>query len=166
MGCGRRWGSGRLCHFQYRLHLVGGLALSASQLNGNRDFVLLRLTSRCGMRGRHLLFGVSQNETARIDSPLIRLPLLMASVDRAFVQNKATNTLSFRPYQEYTEAGSFHTGLIGRLSMFESLDEQIKLDEHKSSSNTERMLRWVLGIAIALIVFGGLYWGVHMMQGS
>ena len=50
--------------------------------------------------------------------------------------------------------------------MFESLDEQIRLDEHKSSSNTERMLRWVLGIAIALIVFGGLYWGVHMMQGS
>jgi hypothetical protein len=50
--------------------------------------------------------------------------------------------------------------------MFESLDEQIKLDEHKSSSNTERIVRWALGIAIALIVFGGLYWGVHVMQGS
>ncbi len=50
--------------------------------------------------------------------------------------------------------------------MFESLDEQIKLDEHKSSSNTERVIRWALGIAIALIVFGALYWGVQMMQGS
>ncbi|MGA2214498.1 MAG: hypothetical protein ABSH31_14575 [Bryobacteraceae bacterium] len=50
--------------------------------------------------------------------------------------------------------------------MFESLDEQIKLDEHKSSSNTERVLRWAIGIAIALIVFGGLYWGVQMMQGG
>jgi hypothetical protein len=50
--------------------------------------------------------------------------------------------------------------------MFESLDEQIKLDEHKSTSNTERVLRWALGIAIALIVFGALYWGVQMMQGS
>jgi hypothetical protein len=49
--------------------------------------------------------------------------------------------------------------------MFESLDEQIKLDAHKSTSNTERILRWVLVIAIALIVFGGLYWGMHMMQG-
>ncbi len=49
--------------------------------------------------------------------------------------------------------------------MFESLDEQIKLDEHKSTSNTQRILRWLLVIAIALIVFGGLYWGVHMMQG-
>ncbi len=50
--------------------------------------------------------------------------------------------------------------------MFESLDEQIKLDEHKSSSNTERVIRWALGIAIALIVFGALYWGVQIMQGS
>jgi hypothetical protein len=50
--------------------------------------------------------------------------------------------------------------------MFESLDEQLKLDEHKSMSSTERVLRWVLGIAIALIVFGALYWGVHMMQGG
>jgi hypothetical protein len=50
--------------------------------------------------------------------------------------------------------------------MFESLDEQIRLDEHKSSSNAERAFRWALGIAIALIVFGALYWGVHIMQGS
>ena len=50
--------------------------------------------------------------------------------------------------------------------MFESLDEQIKLDEHKSSSNTERVIRWTLGVAIALIVFGALYWGVHIMEGG
>jgi hypothetical protein len=50
--------------------------------------------------------------------------------------------------------------------MFESLDEQLKLDAHKSTSSAERMMRWVLGIGIALIVFGALYWGVHMMQGS
>ncbi len=50
--------------------------------------------------------------------------------------------------------------------MFESLEEQIKLDEHKSSSNTERAVRWALGVAIALIVFGALYWGVQVMQGS
>jgi len=49
--------------------------------------------------------------------------------------------------------------------MFESLDEQIKLYAHKSTSNTERVLRWVLMIAIAVIVFAGIYWGVHSMQG-
>jgi hypothetical protein len=50
--------------------------------------------------------------------------------------------------------------------MFESLDEQLKLDAHKSTSSTERAMRWVIGIVVALIVFGGLYWGVHMMQGG
>jgi hypothetical protein len=49
--------------------------------------------------------------------------------------------------------------------MFDSLDEQLKLDAHKSTSATERAVRWVLMIVIALIVFGALYWGVHMMQG-
>ncbi len=50
--------------------------------------------------------------------------------------------------------------------MFDSLDEQIRLDEHKSSSNTERWLRWLLVIVISVVVFGGLYWGVHLMQGT
>ena len=49
--------------------------------------------------------------------------------------------------------------------MFDSLDEQLKVDAQKSTSSTERMLRWVLMIVIALIVFGALYWGVHSMQG-
>ena len=30
--------------------------------------------------------------------------------------------------------------------MFESLDEQIKLDAHRSTSNTERIIRWLLVI--------------------
>jgi hypothetical protein len=50
--------------------------------------------------------------------------------------------------------------------MFESLDEQIKADEHKSVSNTERVIRWALVVVITVVVFGGLYWGVHLMQGS
>lgn len=50
--------------------------------------------------------------------------------------------------------------------MFESLDEQMKLDEHKSTSNKERMLRWILVVLVSVLVFGGLYWGVHLMQGT
>ena len=49
--------------------------------------------------------------------------------------------------------------------MFDSLDEQLKLDAHKSMSTAERTMRWVLGIAIALIVLGAMYWAMHMMQG-
>jgi len=50
--------------------------------------------------------------------------------------------------------------------MFESLDEQMKVDEHKAVSNSEHMIRWALIVAVSLIVFGGLYLGVHMMQGT
>jgi hypothetical protein len=50
--------------------------------------------------------------------------------------------------------------------MFESLDEQIKLDEHKAVSNTERIVRWALIVLLSVIVFGGLYLGVHLMQGT
>ena len=48
--------------------------------------------------------------------------------------------------------------------MFESLDEQIKLDEHKASSNTERLIRWALIVLLSVVVFGGLYFGVHLMR--
>lgn len=40
--------------------------------------------------------------------------------------------------------------------MFESLDEQIRSDEHKASSNTERMIRWVLIVVVSVVVFGGV----------
>lgn len=50
--------------------------------------------------------------------------------------------------------------------MFESLDEQIKVDEHKAVSNRERLIRWALIVLVSVIVFGGLYLGVHMMQGT
>jgi hypothetical protein len=48
--------------------------------------------------------------------------------------------------------------------MFDSLDEQIKLDAHKSSSSTERMVRWLLIVLVSILVFGGLYLGVHFTQ--
>jgi hypothetical protein len=50
--------------------------------------------------------------------------------------------------------------------MFESLDEQIKIDEHKATSNSERVMRWALILLISVIVFGGLYFGFYMLKGS
>jgi len=47
--------------------------------------------------------------------------------------------------------------------MFESLDDQMKVDDQKTASS--RMLGWGLGILIAILVFGGLYLGVHLLQG-
>ncbi|MGH9664489.1 MAG: hypothetical protein ACRD9L_08720 [Bryobacteraceae bacterium] len=48
--------------------------------------------------------------------------------------------------------------------MFESLDEQMKLDEAKQVSNSERMMRWFLVVVISALIFGGLYFGVHWMN--
>ena len=42
--------------------------------------------------------------------------------------------------------------------MFDSLDEQLKLDARKSTSNAEQTIRWVLVAVISVLVFGGLYW--------
>ena len=49
--------------------------------------------------------------------------------------------------------------------MFESLDEHMKLDDQKEASAKERMLRWGLGVLVSILVFGGLYLGVHLLQG-
>ena len=40
--------------------------------------------------------------------------------------------------------------------MFESLDEQMKVDASKASSNTERMVRWALIVLVSVVVFGGV----------
>jgi hypothetical protein len=49
--------------------------------------------------------------------------------------------------------------------MFESLDEHMKLDDQKEVSARERMFRWGLGLVVSILVFGGLYLGVHLLQG-
>lgn len=50
--------------------------------------------------------------------------------------------------------------------MFDSLDEQIKLDEHKGTSNRERVGRWILMALVAVVVFVGIYFGIQTMKGS
>ena len=49
--------------------------------------------------------------------------------------------------------------------MFDSLDEQIRSDEHKMTSNNERMFRWALVVLVSVAVFSGLYLAVHFLQG-
>jgi hypothetical protein len=48
--------------------------------------------------------------------------------------------------------------------MFDSLADQIRADEHKSVNTRERVVRWVVIVVVSVIAFGGLYYGVSMME--
>ena len=47
--------------------------------------------------------------------------------------------------------------------MFDSLDEQIAKDENKVSSPRERIIRWVIYVVAAGLLFGGLIVGVRSL---
>jgi hypothetical protein len=49
--------------------------------------------------------------------------------------------------------------------MFDSLADRIKEDEHSSVNNTERMVRWIVVAIVTILLFGGLYYGVRMLEG-
>lgn len=49
--------------------------------------------------------------------------------------------------------------------MFDSLDEQIKKDDAKETTGRERIVKWILGGVVAILIFGGLYYGVHLLEG-
>jgi len=48
--------------------------------------------------------------------------------------------------------------------MFDSLADRIREDEHKEVNTTERIIRRVVIVVVSVAVFGGLYYGVRMMQ--
>ena len=48
--------------------------------------------------------------------------------------------------------------------MFDSLDEQMKKDENRVTSSKERIFRLLLYVLAAVVVFGGLYLGVHSLS--
>ena len=48
--------------------------------------------------------------------------------------------------------------------MFDSLSDQIREDEHKQVNTTERMIRYALTGVVAVILFGGLYYAVRMLE--
>ncbi len=48
--------------------------------------------------------------------------------------------------------------------MFDSLDEQMKHDDALETTPKERVLRWVAVAVVSVLVFGGLYFGVRMLE--
>jgi cell division protein FtsX len=50
--------------------------------------------------------------------------------------------------------------------MFDSLADQIRQDDIKEgTTNTRKVIRMVTVVAIAVVLFGGLYFGVQMLEG-
>ena len=47
--------------------------------------------------------------------------------------------------------------------MFDSLSDRIKADEQVA--NTERFIRWAVVALISVAMFGGLYFGVRLLEG-
>ena len=48
--------------------------------------------------------------------------------------------------------------------MFDSLDETMKHDEQEVVSNREKILRWVVIGVVSVLVFGGLFFGVSLLE--
>ena len=49
--------------------------------------------------------------------------------------------------------------------MFDSLADRIRHDEHEAVNNTERVVRYLLIAVVSVILFGGLYFGIRMLEG-
>jgi Ni,Fe-hydrogenase I cytochrome b subunit len=49
--------------------------------------------------------------------------------------------------------------------MFDSLADRIRQDEHNEVTTNERLVRWVAMLIISVLVFGGLYFGIRMLEG-
>jgi len=48
--------------------------------------------------------------------------------------------------------------------MFETLEDQIKIDDLRATTERERMVRWVVIPLLSVVLFGALYFGLHLMQ--
>jgi hypothetical protein len=48
--------------------------------------------------------------------------------------------------------------------MFDSLDDQMKRDEEQATTKRERMLRYAAIAVTSVLLFGGLYLGVSLVN--
>jgi hypothetical protein len=49
--------------------------------------------------------------------------------------------------------------------MFDSLAERIREDEHQEVNSTERAIRYVVVVALSILLFAGLWFGIRMLEG-
>lgn len=48
--------------------------------------------------------------------------------------------------------------------MFDSLDEQMKKDDERESTKSERMIKYAAVAVTSVLLFGSLYLGVQMLD--
>lgn len=48
--------------------------------------------------------------------------------------------------------------------MFDSLSDRIRADQHLEVNTTERLVRWAAVAVISVLVFGGLYYVIRLLE--
>ena len=48
--------------------------------------------------------------------------------------------------------------------MFDSLSDRMKADENQEIKPAERYIRWAAVLVLSVLLFGGLYYGVKMLE--
>jgi hypothetical protein len=48
--------------------------------------------------------------------------------------------------------------------MFDSLADRMKADDRIEVNTTERVIRWLAVAVLSVLLFGGLYFGVRMLE--
>ena len=48
--------------------------------------------------------------------------------------------------------------------MFDSLADQIRHDDEEQINRGERIIRWAAVVVFSIMAFGGLYWGIRMLE--
>jgi Ni,Fe-hydrogenase I cytochrome b subunit len=48
--------------------------------------------------------------------------------------------------------------------MFDSLPDQMKHDDAETTKTSERLIRWLAVLVISVLLFGGLYFGIKMLE--
>ena len=49
--------------------------------------------------------------------------------------------------------------------MFDSLADRIREDDHQAVHSTERAVRLVVVLALSILLFAGLWFGIRMLEG-
>ena len=49
--------------------------------------------------------------------------------------------------------------------MFETLEEQMKIDDQKTTNSGEKMIRWTVVGVLSVVLFGILYFGITLLEG-
>ena len=48
--------------------------------------------------------------------------------------------------------------------MFDSLSDQMKRDLDQQTSKSERLVEYAIVAVVSIVIFAGLYWGIHALQ--